>query len=231
MDTFFPEGEKVVSFGNARRTAREALLGEVLAYWDALRAERPVPLRSEIDPRGIERALEYTFILERIAPSITRFRLAGAHLTDLMGMEVRGMPFTSFFLPHARARMTEVTEAVFQGPTVAELTLRSEATLGKPDLAASLLILPLRSDLGDVSRALGCLVTEGDIGRAPRRFELAGERIRPVAADRFPTDTGQAPRHIPAPGFAEEAPAFAVPPQPSKTGPRVPHLRLVKTDD
>ena len=55
-----------------------------------------MPRRAEIDPRGIENALEYAFILERIAPGMARIRLAGIHLSDLMGMEVRGMPLTSF---------------------------------------------------------------------------------------------------------------------------------------
>ena len=46
---------------------------------------------------------------------------------------------------------------------------------------ATLVMLPLRSDLGDVSRALGCLVTRGVSGRAPRRFEIMSCRATPVA--------------------------------------------------
>jgi hypothetical protein len=38
-------------------------------------------------------------------------------------------------------------------------------------------MLPLRSDLGDVSRALGCLVTHGPVGRSPRRFEIMNCRV------------------------------------------------------
>ena len=47
-------------------------IAEVEAYWEALRGVRMMPLRSEIDPRGIERALDHTFILERIAPGLAR---------------------------------------------------------------------------------------------------------------------------------------------------------------
>ena len=67
--------------------------------------QRAVPMRSDVDPRGIERSLEHAFILERIAPQMARFRLAGMHLTDLMGMEVRGMPTTALFAPAARAAL------------------------------------------------------------------------------------------------------------------------------
>ncbi|MEM1421046.1 MAG: PAS domain-containing protein, partial [Pseudomonadota bacterium] len=55
-------------------------LSLVEAYWEGLRAGRLVPRRADVDPRGIDQALEYSFILERIAPGMARFRLAGMHL-------------------------------------------------------------------------------------------------------------------------------------------------------
>ena len=61
-----------------------------------------MPLRSEIDPRGLKGALEYCFVLERIAPGLARLRVAGSHLGDLMGMEVRGMPITAFYDENGR---------------------------------------------------------------------------------------------------------------------------------
>ncbi|MCB2111761.1 MAG: PAS domain-containing protein, partial [Rhodobacteraceae bacterium] len=82
--------DTVVPFAQTRSCMRFHSISVVRAYWEALRAGREVPYRSEIDPRGIESALEHTFVLERIAPRIARFRLAGVHLCDLMGMEVRG---------------------------------------------------------------------------------------------------------------------------------------------
>lgn len=195
-------------------------MSEVRAYWEALRNGCAVPMRSEIDPRGIERALENAFILERIAPQVARFRLAGLHLTDLMGMEVRGMPTTAFFTPAARARAAETVEQVFARPAIAELSLVAETGFGKPGLEARLLILPLQSDLGDVSRALGCLVADGHIGRAPRRFDITEAALTNV--------TGIAPLPRPSvtlPGFAENPVPFATPPVVARG-----HLRLVKSD-
>ena len=43
-----------------------------------------------------------------------------------------------------------------------------------------MLLLPLRSDLGDVTRALGCLIAEGEIGQGPRRFDLMEDLHFPV---------------------------------------------------
>jgi hypothetical protein len=221
-------GDKVVALSGTQGQMRFPVIGQVQAYWEALRAGRTVPLRSEVDPRGIEHALEYAFVLERVAPQIARFRLAGMHLNDLMGMEVRGMPLTAFFAPTARADLALRLESVFSEPAIADFALTAESGAGKPPLQARLLILPLRSDLGDITRALGCLVANGQIGRAPRRFEVDSFRFTKVEPGR-PASPG--PVMPVVSGFAESAKPF--------TGPRasVPraqggrHLRLVKSDD
>ncbi|AXC49831.1 PAS domain-containing protein [Paracoccus suum] len=156
------------------------ILGELRGYWDGLRRGRAIPTRADIDPRGLRGALGHAFILERIAPGAARFRLAGRHLIDLMGMEVRGMPLCSFFNPASRGRLSDVLETVFAGPQIVELTLLSEGAYARPVLPARMLLLPLRSDLGDITRALGVIVAESAIGRPPRRFDLTAEVLTPV---------------------------------------------------
>ncbi|MCU9846822.1 PAS domain-containing protein [Defluviimonas sp. WL0024] len=197
-------------------------ISEVQAYWEALRDGRQVPCRSEVDPRGIERALEYTFVLERIAPGVARFRLAGMHLNSLMGMEVRGMPLTAFFTPKARAEVASILDRVFSAPSTAEMTLTAETGLGRPPMEARLLILPLKSDLGDISRALGCLMAEGALGRAPRRFEIGARSITPIAPGLPSPSRGT----VAATGFAEPTLPFRdAAPEPGRS-----HLRLIVTD-
>ncbi len=213
-------GDNIVSFSAVRRDMKFPAISEVRAYWEALRNGRLVPMRAEIDPRGIERALEQAFILERVAPRVARFRLAGMHLADLMGMEVRGMPTTCFFTPAARAAAADAVEQVFAGPAMAELGLSAETGFGKPVLEARMLILPLQSDLGDISRTLGCLVADGHIGRAPRRFEIAEAKVTPLS--------GSSANHRPArtmPGFAEMQRPYSDAPKADRN-----HLRLVKSD-
>ena len=184
-------------------------ISEVKDYWEALRGGRDLPYRSEIDPRGIERALEFAFVLERVAPQVARFRLAGMHLSDLMGMEVRGMPLTSFFTPKARQEVSDILQTVFSGPKTADFTLKAEPGFGKPEMQARMIILPLKSDLGDVSRALGCLMAEGPIGRAPRRFDLVNCTASPIAvSDR---KGFRSTRHAAPQGFSEPAAAFGGP--------------------
>jgi hypothetical protein len=206
-------------------------LSQVEAYWENLRGDRPAPLRSEIDPRGIESALENAFILERIAPGVARFRLAGMHLNNLMAMEVRGMPLTAFFTPAARQSVADSLEHVFQRPAKADFDLAGEGPRIAGQLTGRMLILPLRSDLGDMSRAIGCLVTDGAGGRAPNRFSIVTSHIHDV-----PGRFGSAPEYAPAhetprdaPNFAEPAPSFDQPQ--GGHGPRRGHLRLVHDSD
>ncbi|MEL6207154.1 MAG: PAS domain-containing protein, partial [Pseudomonadota bacterium] len=112
------EGAEVVSLAEVAKDMRFPVLAELEDYWHSLRGNRIVPARSEVDPRRIENALEYAFIVERIAPGMARFRLAGMHLNDLMGMEVRGMPLTAFFDPDARKRVSAAMERVFDDPAI-----------------------------------------------------------------------------------------------------------------
>lgn len=181
-------GQNVISMFGYKCETQFPAINELEAYWEGLRMGRLVPMRSEIDPRGIERALEYTFILERIAPGLAKFRLSGEHLNDLLGMEVRGMPFTSFFTPKARQEIIDTMEAVFDGPQTAELILKGERSIGKPALDAKLILLPLRSDLGEVTRIVGCLVSNDKIGRAPRRFDIVSKKMKVLTRA-----SGQAP--------------------------------------
>ena len=179
-DTPDPARGGVVEFYVAGGPDPVRILADLRSYWDSLRKGRAVPDRADVEPKGIRRALNYAFILERIAPGAARFRLAGRHLVDLMGMEVRGMPVCSLLNPGSRGRLSDVLETVFKGPQIAEVTLRSEPGYGRPLLTGRMLFLPLKSDLGDVTRALGCLVTEGQIGRGPRRFDLTRDAVFPV---------------------------------------------------
>lgn len=211
---------------------------DIRRYWQEVRGDRLMPMRSEIDPRRIDRALEFTFVLERLAPGVARFRLAGMHLNALMGMEIRGMPLTTLFLPDARREVSEALESVFDKPAMAVLSATGDRGIGKPPLDARMLLLPLVSDLGEVSRVLGCLASLGPIGRTPRRFaiqdvkltSLVGELPQPgsdnAGWDR-PSETGA--RDL-VDGFAESRRDFTAT-RPDRPAGGKPHLYLVKSDD
>lgn len=232
MDKLDWNPQNVVAMTEFRADVGFSAISQVEAYWEGLRGARLMPKRSEIDPRGIESALEYTFVLERISPGMARIRIAGSHLGDLMGMEVRGMPLTSLITPPCRRQISDAIEDVCQRPAVCELRMVAEPSVSKPHMDARLLLLPLKSDLGDVSRIMGCLVAQGEIGHTPRRFNVVGAKIRPISAPATaPAPVRAAPqprkKQAKADGFSEGQVPF------STTTPRpdVPYLRLVKPEE
>ncbi len=227
MDFLDQDTRNVVDMTDFQADTGYSALSQVEGYWDALRGSRLMPRRAEVDPRGIESALEYTFILERIAPGMARLRIAGSHLADLMGMEVRGMPLTSLISPEGRRQLGDTLEDVFQRPSVCEFQLSSAVGFDKPALEARMILLPLKSDLGDVSRALGCFVARGTVGRKPRRFDITKVNIRSIVAPAtlpMPTDAPQPDISSPNAGMSEPSKPF----EGRRTG-DVPYLRLVKT--
>ncbi|MDZ4134244.1 MAG: PAS domain-containing protein [Paracoccaceae bacterium] len=204
---------------------------ELRAYWEALRQGGLPPLRTEIDPRGIEGVLAEAFLIERIAPGVARFRIAGMHLADMMGMDVRGMPISACFDPDARAVLAAALEQVFNGPALLEMALSAERGLGRPALSARLLVLPLRRATGETDLALGCIASFGTIGRTPRRFAAESRVITPLTLPPVAQSCAQTPQ--PAPGFAENVAAFCTPSRavPPRAAPGRTHLRLISTND
>jgi hypothetical protein len=235
MDKTAQNAQNVVSMSNYQPDTGFTAVAQVEAYWEALRGARLLPKRSEVDPRGLEAALEYAFILERIAPGIARLRIAGIHLSELMGMEVRGMPLTALFAPNARRQIADGLEDVFQTPATASLRLTSPGGAGRAQLDARMVLLPLKSDLGDVSRVLGCLVSRGEMGTAPRRFDVTDLSVRTlVPGQKTPRPTATNPPLHTAPAKHPEPQGFDAPKVPfkGKDGKtRPPYLRLVKSDD
>ncbi len=208
-------------------TQHSAAMADFVAYWQRLRRGSDVPRRSDIDPRGIEALLSYAFVAERIAPGLARMRIAGSHLTDLMGMEVRGMPVSAFITPAHRDTLAHHLVQLFDQPAMLMVSLAAEDA---PALTGKMLVLPLRSDLGDISRALGCLVTEGNIGRGPRRLAITNVQVTPVETAP-PTDQASRPKiSRPPPRIAALQGGSAGAPDagaPRRTGER-PYLRLIK---
>lgn len=228
-------GPVVTELNSVRVRKTFAPLAQIEGYWEALRGTQILPKRSQIDPRGLQGALEYCFVLERVAPGVARLRVAGSHLSDLMGMEVRGMPITAFLTSDSRRDFSDMMEEVFETPACSTVDLVGETGFGRPALKAKMILMPLRSDLGDTSRILGGLVCEGDIGRVPRRFSVESIKLRPLLKTASPSEWAELtkPAPAPAPTSAQNTPKINLTPTPSAPAefkqvlPGVDYLRLV----
>ena len=85
-------------------------------HWAEARRGAAVPYRAHIDPGRIAPLLPNAFVAERIAPGVTRLRIAGMHLGELMGTEVRGMPLCSFIAPDSREAFAPGLVELFDRP-------------------------------------------------------------------------------------------------------------------
>lgn len=229
------KGRNIVSMTDRERQKRLEPLQLVERYWRELATERrDIPMRSEIDPRRIENALEYAFLAERIAPGLAKLRVSGSHLNDLMGMETSGMPLSTLFTPAARETLSDAVARVFAEGVMVQVRLIGEEGFGRDGLEGDLVLLPLRSDMGDMTRMIGALVTTGRIGRTPRRFDIKSVSVQlpdlaATSADSKPEPARTTAKTPTMPGFAEAATPFEG--APPSGGKKRPHLRLIVSND
>ena len=160
MDVRTTDGSNVYTFMPKNPKMMFTAISQVDAYWEGLRDGRLMPDRAEIDPRGLQDNLEFALMLEHIAPGVARIRVAGSHICDLLGMEVRGMPITSLFEPTSRAKLAETLDYVVGKPCVAEIDISSPQAIGRPALTGRLYLAPLRCQFSEHRRILGCLQTQ-----------------------------------------------------------------------
>lgn len=207
--------------------ARPDRARKVERYWDDLRRGQIVPYRSEVDPRRIEDALSCAFIGERVSAGMARLRIAGTEINDLMGMETRGMPVSALIEPGSRARFSAALRALFAEPAAIRMRLAAPGSLGRPAMSGNLVLLPMRDDMGEITRLLGCLEVAGKVGRCPRRFEIE-EVETEVLGPRPLRQEGDVDRRE---GMAEPPRPFVGAP-PSRTGrpTRVPWLRVIDSE-
>jgi hypothetical protein len=185
----------------------DLMLTSLKSYWERLRAGRIAPYRAEIDPRQFETALENMFIIEKLAPDNMRVRLAGMKICEMMGMEVRGMQAGFLIEEGDRVRFDRLLNVVMGEPAVVELRLAAPNRAGT--YRATMLLMPLRSDFGDVNRVIGCTSGEGDLFAPPLAFSIVDVAVTPVE----PSETAE-PRQL-VPGFAETQAGFAGTPPPA----------------
>jgi hypothetical protein len=211
-------------------TMQNPIFNNLFEHWSALRCGSGVPHRSEIDPRVFPDALENTFIFERISKGDFRTRLAGMNLCDMMGMEVRGQSAASFMRPRERTSIQQVLEQVLTRPAIGELELVATDLTGK-DISLNMILLPLRSDAGEINRIIGCISYPQKTFAPPLRFAIQSKKLTPMST------LGQSPAGS-SMGFSEKSNPFPMQEvkaviktdnpalSPKKSG----HLKLVKDD-
>ena len=157
-------------------------------YWRQIRGARILPVRSEVDPSQIDTALPHAFIAERLAPGVTRMRACGRRLNDMIHVDGRGMPLSTFFTLGARSELVAEVELVFNGPALVEIPLAAELDADRE--IGRLLLLPLEGANGAVDRLMGAIVMHTPARRLAIRRDgyIRRELLAPVARPALPLD-------------------------------------------
>jgi hypothetical protein len=157
-------------------------------YWEALREEESLPSRDRVDPRGLIFTLSHVFLIERQAPGLVRFRLAGRALCDLAGQELRSGPVEMLFDPASRPRLAAQLEMVFTGPCVLEAVLSTVPSPRHASLPARMIALPLTGLTGETSLALGCIDIDVPAGHPASRLSLERVLRQPLGPASLPQE-------------------------------------------
>ncbi|APG90844.1 PAS domain-containing protein [Sinorhizobium americanum] len=129
---------------------------ELFQYWNAVRGNRDLPRRDEIDPAHIRSLLPDLFILQRQASGDVRFRLAGTGVCALFGHELRDGQFCDLWLDSEADGIARVADDVMTQMTPMLLYARGSTEAGD-ELDVELLLAPLASPDGMNDRLLGAL--------------------------------------------------------------------------
>lgn len=126
-------------------------------YWNAIRAGRPAPHRSEIEPGDIRRVLPYVFILERKDRDTYRFRLAGTGLCSTYGMEFRGHNMLSLWSDDCVETLKQAMDDVAVNATISVVEYTAATNDGR-EATFEMILLPLAHEDGSMTRVLGAAV-------------------------------------------------------------------------
>lgn len=191
----------IVNLSGRRKAKADPARAAVETHWREIGGSSAVPRRDDIDPSYMIDALDSILLIERIAPRQARIRIAGQRVSDLLGMDLRGMPLSCLISPPSRAWLGDSIEKLFDGPAIVELGLAGPRTALRTRLTAELVMLPLTDKSGAVTRALCYVALPEKPPVAPLRLDISGERQIGVA---LAEPLAAAP---PAPTAAAEVPA------------------------
>ena len=126
----------------------------LFSYWNNVRGDRIAPQRFEIDPSRISAILPHTFILERLSAETMRFRLAGTHICDLFGTELRGSNFFDGWAAIDRLPLLRQFSVLTSQGAVMVLYVKL-ITADNESVECEVVLLPLVHTRGCIDRVLG----------------------------------------------------------------------------
>jgi len=92
---------------SARAWLRDPRLARLLNYWEELRGDAELPMRSAIDPVDLQDLLGWVLLMDWPEPGTFRFRLFGSRIADFYGIDLTGKTIRDFGNPRATRFVAE----------------------------------------------------------------------------------------------------------------------------
>lgn len=171
--------------GEARGSQEDLILHpgarKLLGQWQAVKGERPVPARGDLDLRQLRRQAPWLFILEPSADaSGYTYRLAGTAVCTFLRAERTGSSFLAGWGHFERGAISRALGAVTAKLQPAHFRIRFLTDRGQK-IGADMLALPIMARDGRAVQVLGGLFPHGspDIWTYDRLApaDLAGVRL------------------------------------------------------
>lgn len=206
------ESGKLITLSSRQKVVGQSALAELeQAWWKLAGPDGGVPLRRDVSAVTMGSAISSGFILERIAPGHGRLRVAGRRICDMMGTEARGMPLSALMSAAARPVLAEQLNHVFDNSAIVDLPLEAVRRMQFKRMRGRMLLLPLRDDQGEVTRALGAVMFDEPKIDAPLRCVIPENvtwRVEPFKMARHGLEMIEGDRRLPRRPIAGEAPAL-----------------------
>lgn len=152
------------------------------AHWFAIRYGADIPKRADITAAALDDALEYLILLERPEVGPLRLRIGGMSICDMIGQDVRGLPFRALFTPECQTDLEAlVTQSLIQ-PAFIDVPVAGE-TLNGQIVPGMMSLRPLRDGAGAVTRAIGTLIFRSDMSSITGVRLQLGEALLTDIAD------------------------------------------------
>jgi len=129
---------------------------ELLAHWEELRGDAPVPQRSQFNPMNLPRHLPNLIVLEPDIPAKAQIRIFGTELTRRLGLDLTGADLFSLYQGQRAKDIVEMIACVVEHNAIA-VAYSEWSTPSGHVFSTENVWVPLASDTGVINRVLGSI--------------------------------------------------------------------------
>lgn len=132
-------------------------------YWNALPMIDGVPARDDIDPRGLQGALDHIALIDHIGKGNAQIRVAGQKWDATFKSDLIGLPLSVLFASEARLQLAQIILDLIGLPSKVSFSIETAQHHGNGSDLGHITFYPLRDMTGQVSQGIGVLSPVGAV--------------------------------------------------------------------